>query len=298
MIGQLYEVIAGDNVMNSPIPHLITRIKQETPVMKTLEFQSKIIAERSKPGQFLMVWIPGLAEKPMGFSYIGGPEDHWTIGITVARVGKATETLQSFQEGDLLGLRGPLGNGFNIERSLGSELTGPQNIMLVGGGCGTAALRPLIYVLLAHGAHLTCIGGAKTKEELLFREEFEHLSKTAAFTYLACTDDGSWEFHGTSAQRMELELTQRVYHQIFTCGPELMMKQVFDLAQQNQIPIQASLADRIIKCAVGLCGQCILDPLGVRLCIEGPVFSEVDLAQLSDFGLTTRNKAGKRISLQ
>lgn len=284
--------------MNSLMPHRITRIKRETPLMKTLEFQSKLIAERAKPGQFLMVWIPGVDEKPMGFSYIGGPEDHWTIGVTVARVGKATETLQSFQDGDLLGLRGPFGNGFTIPRNLGSEQTGPQNILLVGGGCGVAALRPLISVLLAQGAHLTCIGGAKSIDELLFREEFEFLSRTEALTYLACTDDGSWGFHGTSTQCMETEVRQQVYHQVFTCGPELMMKQVFDLAQQHQIPIQASLADRIIKCAIGLCGQCVLDPIGVRLCVEGPVFSEDDLAQIRDFGLTTRNKAGKQISLK
>ena len=95
--------------------------------MKTLEFQSQSIAERANPGQFLMVWIPGVDEKPMGFSYIGGPDDHWTIGVTVARVGKATEALQAFQNGDLLGLRGPFGNGLDenlfqsVQRNIGQQ---------------------------------------------------------------------------------------------------------------------------------------------------------------------------------
>ncbi|NIO20530.1 MAG: dihydroorotate dehydrogenase electron transfer subunit, partial [Candidatus Aenigmarchaeota archaeon] len=148
------------------------------------------------------------------------------------------------------------------------------------------------------GKNLTCIIGAPTKGELLFKSEFDKLSQNEAFEYLTSTEDGSWGYHGTVTQLMQEELTHQRFRQIFTCGPELMMKKAYDLACQHKISIQASLSDRIIKCAIGLCGQCVLDPIGVRLCVEGPIFSEKELAKITDFGRTTRNKAGLRISFQ
>lgn len=284
--------------MNAPRSHPITRIKVETPFIKTFEFQSKKIAEKAKPGQYLMVWIPGVDEKPMSLSHIGNKEDQWTIGVSVACVGDATGRLHAFQEGDILGIRGPHGNGFTIEQIAASGQKTSPNILLVGGGCGMAALRPLIYRLLAQDNNLTCIGGAKTKEELLFKTELEQLSQHTRFEYLASTDDGSWEFQGTASQRMQTELKARTINHIFTCGPELMMKHVFEIAQQYKISLQASLADRIIKCAAGLCGQCVLDPMGIRLCVDGPIFSGLQLVHIEDFGYSTRNKAGKRILFQ
>ena len=224
--------------MNTPIPIPIVQIRSETPLIKTFEFQSRVIAERARPGQFLMVWIPGIDEKPMSLSHIGHAEDDWTIWITVTRVGKATETLHSFQKGALVGLRGPFGNGFMVEGDLNTMATERTNVLVVGGGCGVAALRPLIYSLLAQGKRLTCITGAATKEELLFNAEYEKLSQVKAFKYLVCTDDGSWGFHGTVTQLMGKELASKRFQQIFTCGPELMMKQAYELACQHKIPIQ------------------------------------------------------------
>ncbi|MFQ6123205.1 MAG: dihydroorotate dehydrogenase electron transfer subunit [Candidatus Heimdallarchaeota archaeon] len=284
--------------MHTPIPSPIVRVIVETPSIKTFKFQNQEIAERAKPGQFLMMWIPGIDEKPMSLSHIGRAEDHWTIWLTVANIGKTTAMLHSFQEGTLLGLRGPFGNGFTIRKEINKSVAEQTNFLVVGGGYGAAALRPLIYSLLEQGKNLTYIIGAPTKEEVLFKSEYEKLSQKEAFEYLISTEDGSIGFHGTVTQLMRKELTHQRFQQVFTCGPELMMKRTYDLACQHKIPIQASLSDRIIKCAIGLCGQCVLDPIGVRLCIEGPVFSEQELAMIVDFGRTTRNKAGTRISFQ
>ena len=287
------------SIMNHPVSHPIIQVKTETPLIKTFEFHSKSIAENAKPGQFIMLWIPGINEIPMGLSYIGCAEDNWTIWVTVARVGESTNQLHSFRERDIVGLRGPFGNGFSIDKELITNQNLQNNVLLVGGGCGVASIRPLIPLLLKHGCHITCVTGAKTKVELLFKSEFEQLSlqQIKAFNYIACTDDGSWGVHGTVTKHMQIELNQMNYQQIFTCGPELMIKQAYEIAQHWEIPIQASLAERIIKCAVGLCGQCVLDPLGVRLCVEGTVFSGDVLAKIEDFGSSTRNKAGQRTPL-
>lgn len=284
--------------MHTPKPSPIVQIIVETPLIKTFKFQIRDIAERARPGQFLMVWIPGIDEKPMSLSHIGRAEDNWTIWLTVARVGKATEILHSFKEGMLVGLRGPLGNGFTVRADINAPETEQFNFLVIGGGYGAAALRPLIYSLLEQGKNLTCIIGAPTKRELLFKSEFEKLSQNEAFDYLTSTEDGSWGYHGTVTQLMQEELSRQRFQQIFTCGPELMMKKAYDLACQYKIPIQVSLSDRIIKCGIGLCGQCVLDPIGIRLCVEGPIFSEQELAKIADFGQTTRNKAGARISFQ
>ena len=68
----------------------------------------------------------------------------------------------------------------------------------------------------------------------------------------------------------------------------------WQLATKESIPIEACLADRYFKCAIGLCGQCTVDPLGLRLCIDGPVFDQNQLKEISDFGKFARDKFGRK----
>jgi dihydroorotate dehydrogenase electron transfer subunit len=81
---------------------------------------------------------------------------------------------------------------------------------------------------------------------------------------------------------------------MYTCGPELMMYAAWNIATQQTIPIEACLADRYFKCAIGLCGQCTVDPVGLRLCIDGPVFNQDQLKEISDFGKFARDKFGRK----
>ncbi|MHA1212697.1 MAG: iron-sulfur cluster-binding protein, partial [Candidatus Heimdallarchaeota archaeon] len=170
-----------------------------------------------------------------------------------------------------------------------------KSIAAIGGGTGIAPTRFLIEQALASGIEVTLFHGARSANELAFREYFEKLAKDKKFTYKPSTDDGSFGFHGFATQCWEKSLEEGVtFDQIYTCGPELMMFAAFKQAQQHKIPIEACLADRYFKCAIGICGQCTVDPVGLRLCIDGPVFNQDQLAKMTDFGKYARDKYGRK----
>ncbi len=125
---------------------MITEIVEETPSIRTFVFDRKIAA---RPGQFVMVWVPGVDEIPMGLS---SPSS-----ITVQKVGDATAALFAMHEGDRIGIRGPYGNGFSVS----------GRTLAIGGGVGGAS--PLLP-LVAAGQVDTFLLGARTASELLFTD--------------------------------------------------------------------------------------------------------------------------------
>lgn len=147
--------------------------KRETPTIRSLSFLDDE-SSKARPGQFLMIWIPGIDEIPMSVSSTEPP------GITVKRVGGATEALVHLKKGDEIGIKGPFGNGFTI--------TG-QKTLVVGGGVAVATLLPLIRLLAEERKEATVIIGAKTKEELLFQTEI--MKQVGRNHLITCTDDGS-----------------------------------------------------------------------------------------------------------
>ena len=250
----------------SEIPFMvkIKRIVEENRDTKTYLFDKGIGAE---PGQFLMVWIPREGEKPFSVSYIGKE-----TGVTVHRKGRFTELLFGMKEGDSLGLRGPYGNGFS-ER---------DNACVVGGGCGIAPLGPLIEKL----KNPFVIIGARSSGDLIFKNRFPKAGIT--------TDDGSFGFHGFTTEFLKRVLKERGFEVIYTCGPEIMMKKVFEICERNGIECQASL-ERYVKCGFGVCGHCDTD--GLMLCKDGPVFSSEQLRRMPSFGKTAKLKSGKKVSV-
>jgi dihydroorotate dehydrogenase electron transfer subunit len=219
------------------------------------------------PGQYVMIWIRGVDEIPMSLSYADA--------ITVRRVGEATSALFKLSIGDEIGIRGPYGNGF----------TNPDNsVLLVAGGLGAAPLAPLAETL--KGTVITILG-AKTKDELLFVDRF-----TSVGNVLLTTDDGSCGHKGFT-----VDLLDRVtgYNEIMSCGPEKMMKAVLDFATAVNIPTQFSL-QRYIKCGIGLCGSCCIDPHGLRVCTDGPVFTSDQLLH-SEFGCYMRDTSGRKVNV-
>jgi dihydroorotate dehydrogenase electron transfer subunit len=242
----------------------ITGIKSESRDIKTLFFD---YSYQFTPGQYVMVWIRGVDEIPMSLSYANG--------ITVRKVGDATEALFRLNVGDSLGMRGPLGNGFALT-------TLPA--LIVAGGVGAAPLAPLAEILKNK---VTTILGAKTEEELLFRERFE-----SSGPLLIATEDGSAGFKG-----LTIDLLKRAegYQEIVSCGPEKMMRKVLDHAIEARLPSQFSL-HRYIKCGIGLCGSCCIDPSGLRVCIDGPVFTGKQLND-GEFGKYMRDATGRKVNL-
>jgi len=241
----------------------ITGIKTESKDIKTFFFDYSF---DFIPGQYVMIWIRGIDEIPMSLSYANG--------ITVRQVGDATAALFALDVGDSLGIRGPYGNGFHVSK---------RPVLLVAGGLGAAPLAALADIL--KNETITILG-ARTKDELLFLERFKSSGKL-----LVATEDGSAGHKG-----LAIDLLERVtdYNQIVSCGPEKMMRRILDYATALGVHSQFSL-HRYIKCGVGLCGSCCIDPSGLRVCTDGPVFTGQQLAG-SEFGEYVRDAAGRKVS--
>lgn len=245
-----------------PVNVIITKIVEETPTIRTFFFDKSF---ESEPGQFVMVWIRGVDEIPMALSYDNS--------ITVQKVGTATSALFELGEGDSIGIRGPFGNGFRIKG---------DNILLIAGGVGAAPLSPLAEKARLQGLKITTLLGAKTEEELVFRQRFE-----AAGKVMVATDDGTAGKHGYVTQLID----GKDYDQIYCCGPEIMMKKVLDKVPPEKS--QFSL-HRYIKCGIGICGACCVD--GLRVCKDGPVFTG-EVLKKTEFGIYRRNECGEKVKV-
>ena len=243
---------------------------QETPTITTLRFNETIDA---KAGQFLMVWVPGVSEKPFSLSYL--PK----IGITVMDVGPFSHELCSLSVGDKIGIRGPYGRGFEIEDG------NIKNILAVGGGVGIAPLTPLIEN--NKDKNFTVIIGSRCSSEILFEKR---LNKHKNSTVILTTDDGSSGICGYATAPVEELLKKENFDLIAACGPESMLSCVFETGKKFKIPVQLSL-DRYMKCGIGICGSCAID--GLLVCKDGPVFWDYEL-EGTDFGKFKRDKSGIR----
>ncbi|MCK5627337.1 dihydroorotate dehydrogenase electron transfer subunit [Candidatus Bathyarchaeota archaeon] len=263
----------------------IVKIKQEsieTVSMKSLYFEDELSA-KSQPGQYLMIWIPGIDEIPMSISFMS---DENQSAVTVRNVGLATNELFSMKTNQQIGLRGPYGKGFNIDNI--------ENALIVAGGSGGVPLGPLSDLLRKKEIKFTCIIGAPVAEELLFLERHQLNAKAVGGIVLPITEDGSHGTIGLASEIAEKEIKKEEYDMIYTCGPEQMIKKIVDLGLDNSIPVQASL-ERIIKCGIGICGSCVLDSL--RVCKDGPVFDGETIKNLKEFSVSKRDASGKKIPI-
>lgn len=250
----------------------IVEIANETPIHKTFYFKDKP-CQSGEPGQFVMIWIPGVDEIPMSLSEMGDLQ-----AVTIEKVGDATKHIFEMKSGDLIGIRGPYGNGFS---------TAGQNPLFIAGGSGIIPLYPLIKKL--GKGHV--ILGAKTASTLLFKE---NILKTGLPLTIS-TDDGSEGYHGTVIDVAEKILQEKKNDMAFTCGPEKMMKKAVDLARQFSVPLEASL-ERWMKCGIGICDSCAAS--GFHVCKDGPVFTGQMLQKFTEFGKWHRLPSGKRAFFQ
>lgn len=254
--------------------------KTASPSIKTFAFKDKACAQ-AKPGQFLMVWIPGIDEIPLSVLNV---TTKGVVTVAVRNVGKATNALHRKKAGDLLGVRGPFGNCFSQNG---------RNVLLVGGGTGVAPLLFLARRMNEKDFHVTFVLGAKTQDELLFIDELKRFP-ARKFRLVVSTEDGSCGITGLCTQPVE-ELLAEGFDSVYACGPEKMILRVFELTEEHGIPLQASL-ERLMRCAIGLCGSCLLGKY--RVCRDGPVFNSKQLREVKgEFGFSKRDQSGRRIPI-
>jgi dihydroorotate dehydrogenase electron transfer subunit len=248
--------------------------------VKVIEFNDKQCA-KAKPGQFLMIWIPGTDEIPLS---VMEAKRNGTVAVVVKKVGEATRALHEMRVGEAIGVRGPFGTCFTP--------TG-GNVLMVGGGTGMAPLLFLTRRLVSKAAKLTFVTGAKTKEELLFLEDLKRLCRNGHI--VATTDDGSYGLRCMATDTLESVCAQDKFDMMYTCGPEQMMLKAFNLAERLKLNIEASL-ERLMRCAIGLCGSCVVGRY--RVCRDGPVFASRRLREIrSEFGVSKLDFDGRRIPL-
>ncbi len=279
------------SITDKPFTTEVKSIVQETPQIKTI-YVSFVIQGKTPtiiPGQFIIVWIPGVDEIPMAVSYV---LDNGDIGFTVKDVGEATHALHEMKIGDIIGIRGPYGNGYQHKEGYS---------IVIGGGIGIASIRLLIQrALQKNPHHLMVIIGAQTAKELLYLEEMKDTLKTSQL--LICTDDGSYGNKGYVTDILSKNLID-IQDQaganiitIYACGPEIMLKSLLDFCNIHKLELEASL-ERFMRCGFGLCGLCVMDPLGIKICQNGPVLNSTVLNELEDFSKHYRDITGEKIRI-
>ncbi|WP_369213298.1 FAD/NAD(P)-binding protein [Streptomyces flavofungini] len=251
-----------------PVPYRVVARWAETPDTATLRLEPVgEPLEPFSPGQFAMVWAFGRGEIPLSVSSIpttGG------LAHTVRGVGAVSEGLYAARPGDVLGLRGPYGTGWELERAAGRDL------VVVAGGIGLAPLRPLIRDAVADPGpygRLNVLLGARTPADLLAKYETRQW-KTAYTGVTVDRPDGRWAGQVGVVTRLlgQARFTPRDTT-AFVCGPEPMIRATARDLLHRGVPgehIRVSL-ERNMRCATGHCGHCQLGPL--LLCRDGPVVS-------------------------
>ena len=254
------------------IPQLmeISEVVQEGKNQKSFFFKHSLDC---KPGQFVMVWLPGIDEKPMAVSYWNKRE----FGFTSHAIGKFTNAIENLKKKDKLGIRGPYGSSFSVK----------NNACVVAGGVGMASVSTLIDAL----KNPVIIYGARGKEHLIYLKRFKN--KNMSIT----TDDGSFGRKGFTTDILEevLKNKKNKIKIVYTCGPEIMIKKVFDICNKHKVECEASL-ERYMACGFGICGKCMINDK--IACIDGPIFNSKQLSKLKDFGNFARLKSGRKVSLK
>ena len=259
-----------------PKTYAIAEIKEETDHVKTLTFD---VSLGGKPGQFLMIWLPGVDEVPMSIAMDDGKQTK----VTFFDVGDMTKALFKKNVGDYIGLRGPFGTHYTWNKK--------QHLILVAGGYGAAPMYFVAKEAVKDGCTIDFVIGARGKEHLLYTEEIEALDNT---TLHVATDDGSRGHKGYNTEVLEKLLDQSSSStSVFACGPEMMMKRISEMCAEKNVDCSMSL-ERYMKCGYGLCGNCCVDPLGIRLCVDGPVVNNEVCVQIEDFGKYHRDDVGRK----
>jgi len=233
-----------------------------------------------QPGQFVELSILGVGECPISIS--SAPTRRGYLELCVRRSGRVTNALYQLKENDLVGLRGPYGNGFPIASMRGS------NLLLIAGGLGMAPIRSLLNYALDNRSEfldIILMYGSREPAEVLFRNELESVRQRNDIQCLLTVDNPTDDWGGSAGvvtglfKEVKLNAAKTF---AAVCGPPIVYKFVLEelLAQGfSKDRILMSL-ERKMKCGVGKCGHC---SIGYKYtCIDGPIFTYWDAMNLRE----------------
>jgi NAD(P)H-flavin reductase len=258
----------------------ITEVRDETPDTRT--FRLGLREERDRfdfrPGQFLELSVFGFGEAP--FCLASSPTRDDGLETTVRRTGQLTNALHALGPGDEVGLRGPFGNGFDVDGARGRDL------LFVGGGIGLPPLRGLIWNVLDERdrfGRVTILYGARTPEDLVYKDELQAWAAREDVEVKVTVDRATGDWRG------DVGVVPTLFEKVtllpattlaFVCGPPVMIRFVVQdllmrgFAEETVI----STLERMMQCGVGKCNHCAI---GHRyVCRDGPVFSYRQMREL------------------
>lgn len=236
-----------------------------------------------KPGQFMMLSLFGTGEGP--FSITSSPTRKGIIEFAIRNVGKVTDKLFSLKDGDKIGLRGPFGNGFPIEKMRGKD------VIIVAGGLGAAPLRSLLLYIMDNReqfGRLIYLYGAKNVQDMLYKPDFFEMLDSEQIELYLTVDKNNKGYEDKIREGLVTKLFSDLkdINQENTvaavCGPHVMYNFVVQELLKMKLDksnILLSL-ERRMKCGVGKCGHCSIDY--IYTCMEGPVFSYWDVMHFRD----------------
>jgi len=249
----------------------------------TLRFEDDGAAAgfRHRPGQFVMLSVPGAGEAPI--SIASSPTRPGVLELCIRRVGRVTDALYGLRMNDRVGVRGPYGNGYPVEVMHGDDL------LIAAGGLGMAPLRSLLWYALDERekfGQLVLMYGTRSPAMMLFREELTSLADRDDLACLLTVDEdptGQWGHHvGYLPALFDHVSLDPGRTRAAVCGPPVVYKFVLKRLLAlgfSKDRILMSL-ERRMKCGVGKCGHC---SVGYKYtCIHGPIFTYWDAINLPE----------------
>jgi NAD(P)H-flavin reductase len=262
-----------NQMLYNPIPARIEAVHEETPSIKTFSIRPRDPVPFAA-GQFVELSVPGIGEAP--FTPSSSPKISERMDITIMRVGRVTARLHELTAGAEVGVRGPFGRAYPIEKFRAKE------ILIAGGGCGVGPLRALLFALMEDiDAYKRIVAryGARSCDNLVFREAaargWGHKDELDVMMTVD-VGDPRWGGHVgvlptiLTEQYLDCDPDNGV---AVMCGPPVMMRfTVLKLLERGYDPANIYLSlERNMSCGIGKCGHCRMGPY--YICKDGPVFS-------------------------
>lgn len=262
--------MAENGNIYKPIRAIVEKVIDESPLIKTFV----LVPEREfsfKTGEFIELTLDGIGEAP--FTPSSSPLIKDRFDVTIMKAGYVTELMHQLQPGAVLGVRGPYGRGYPVEKFIDKE------VIILSGGCGLAPIRSLLFALIDIKDKLRKVVlcyGSKTPQDCIYKPLFSQLNRIENFSTLRTVDfaDRYWDEHVGVAtvllDHIDLDLPNAL---AVVCGPPVMMKygtmKLLEMGFPDHL-IYLSM-EKNMSCGLGKCGHCMLG--GYFVCRDGPVFT-------------------------
>ncbi len=262
-----------------PVKATLTKVIVESPSIKT--FVLKPEKEfHFKTGQFIELILEGIGEAP--FTPSSSPLVKDQLEVTIMKAGFVTGKIHNLEKGTVMGIRGPYGRGYPMEELYGKE------VLVVGGGCGFAPIRSLLYNIEAEKDRIKKLifcYGSKTPEDCIYKRYIDHLRGVDKFEVLRSVDkaDETWEETEGVVTTLLNDISVNVENSVaVVVGPPIMMKfSVQKLLEMSYPENKIFLSmEKNMSCGLGKCGHCMMGKYFV--CKDGPVFSYDEIKDQPD----------------